>query len=157
MYLARHPLHIFLGMPGDGRAQDHQRSMAGCGGVTFGAALPGRGSRGARHSGSMRPGQAACRWVHAAASPRPTATPARERAMAAEVHPTRSDRSDRVTSGFKKMCGGCLGWFRYLARHPPHIFLRMPGEGRAQDHKRSMAGGGKKSYGWVYGGYKYPR
>jgi len=37
--------------------------------------------------------------VHAAISPRPTATPARERAMATEVHPT---RSDRVTSGFKK-------------------------------------------------------
>jgi len=38
--------------------------------------------------------------VHAAASPRPTATPARERVMATEGHPT---RSDSVTSGFKKM------------------------------------------------------
>ena len=32
-------------------------------------------------------------------SPRPTATLARERVMATEGHPT---RSDRVTSGFKK-------------------------------------------------------
>ena len=37
--------------------------------------------------------------VHAAISPRPTATLARERVMATEGHPT---RSDRVTSGFKK-------------------------------------------------------
>ena len=46
------------------------------------SAAQGRDSRGARHAGSTRPGRAACRWVHAAASPRPTATPARERAMA---------------------------------------------------------------------------